>query len=146
MTDPTVEVHVDAGRSGADPVRLEAAVRHVLAEEGVEAGEVSLALLGDAGIRDLNREHLGRDRPTDVIAFALWDEGEPVVGDVYLGSDQARRQAEAEGVPVAEELLRLAIHGTLHVLGWDHPEGPGEREDSPMYRRQEELLASLPRP
>ncbi len=127
----------------ADPRELERAVRATLEAEGVEQGEVSLALLDDAAIQDLNRRHLGHDRPTDVLAFALWDDGEPVVGDVYVGLEQARRQAGEVGVSLREELVRLAVHGTLHVLGWDHPEEGGARSASPMYRRQEGLVASI---
>ena len=122
---------------------LEAAVRAVLAEEGIEVAEVSLALLDDEAIQALNRRHLGHDRPTDVIAFALWDEGEPVVGDVYIGVEEAARQAADAGVPREEELVRLAVHGTLHVLGWTHPDAPDERPASPMYRHQEALVARL---
>lgn len=125
------------------PDRLEAAVRATLEAEDVADAEISLTLLDDAAIQALNRDHLGHDRPTDVLAFALWEEGERVVGDVYLGIDQARRQAGEESVPLDEELLRLAVHGTLHVLGWDHPEDGDERPSSPMYRRQEEVLLAL---
>lgn len=139
-----IEVLLDTGGSTDAPeALLEAAVRRTLEAEGVDAGEVSLALLDDDAIRALNREHLGRDRPTDVIAFALWEEGETVLGDVYLGLEQARRQAAEEAVPVREELVRLAVHGTLHVLGWDHPAGAGARLASPMYRRQEALVAEI---
>jgi rRNA maturation RNase YbeY len=103
--------------------------------------EVSVALLGDDQMRDLNLRYLGRDASTDVLAFAL-GEGDDLVGDVYIGYEQARRQAAELGVPLAEELARLAIHGTLHVLGHDHPEGRG-RERSAMFRLQERLLAEL---
>jgi probable rRNA maturation factor len=61
------------------------------------------------------------------------------LGDIYVGYDQATRQAEEAGVPLPEELARLAIHGTLHVLGHDHPEGP-ERLESAMFRLQEQLV------
>jgi probable rRNA maturation factor len=141
-----IEVHVDAGTHPGAPVPLlESAVRTVLGAEGLEEGEVSVALLADADIRALNRTHLSRDRVTDVIAFRLEVEGRPVVGDVYLGWEQALRQAAAAGVAPEEELVRLVVHGTLHVLGWDHPAEPGERESSAMYRRQEELVAQVVR-
>lgn len=120
---------------------LERAVRQTFAAEGRERGEISLTLLDDEAIRVLNREYLDRDRVTDVIAFSLGSEESPV-GDVYVGADQALRQAGEYGVPVAEELVRLTIHGTLHVLGHDHPEGP-ERVGSPMYRLQETLVNQL---
>lgn len=120
---------------------LERAVQETFAAGGERRGELSLTLLGDAAIRALNREYLGKDRVTDVLAFSLGSEDRPV-GDVYVGADQAARQAEEYGVSVAEELVRLTIHGTLHVLGHDHPEGP-ERTESPMYRMQEALVAKL---
>ncbi|UCC25508.1 MAG: rRNA maturation RNase YbeY [Gemmatimonadales bacterium] len=138
-----VEVHVASGGRTELDGPLEAAVRLVLSHHRVDTAEVSLALLGDEAIQALNRDHLGHDYPTDVLSFALWEEGEPVVGDVYLGYEQALRQADAEGVPDLEELLRLAIHGTLHVLGYEHPEEAASRPSSEMYRLQEALLRDL---
>jgi probable rRNA maturation factor len=141
-----VEVVVETGRFRRAPrALLEAAVRHALAAEGVAEAEVSVALLGDAGMRDLNQEHLGHDWPTDVISFALHGPGEPVLGDVYVGVEQARRQAAEAGVSEAEELVRLAVHGTLHVLGWEHPEEPEARFASPMWARQESLVREVVR-
>lgn len=136
-----IRVQVDGSGMAAPPLEsLERAVRSVLDDGAVDEAEISVALLDDPGIRALNRAHLGHDRPTDVIAFALWSEGEPVVGDVYLGWEQALRQADEAGIDAEEELVRLAVHGTLHVLGWDHPEPAEDRGGSPMYRRQEALV------
>lgn len=136
-------VHVNAPDPEAAPVSLlERAVRRTLEEEGREEGEISVTLLPDDEIRAMNREHRGEDRTTDVLAFALHGEDEAPLGDVYVGVEQARRQAREAGVGWAEELVRLAIHGTLHVLGWDHPEGE-ERDGSPMFRRQEELVGKV---
>lgn len=126
---------------GVGAGELERAVGVVLADGGVAEAELSLTLLDDGGIRALNLRYLGEDRPTDVIAFALGRE--PVlVGDVYLGSEQAARQAAELGLPLGEELVRLAVHGTLHVLGHDHPEGD-DREESPMFRLQEALVRRI---
>jgi len=139
-------VSVGAGRFPDAPVTLlEQAVLHTLRAEGHADGEISVALLGDDEIRALNRTHLGHDIPTDVLSFALHEPGELVLGDVYLGAEQARRQAREEGVSEAEELVRLAVHGTLHVLGWDHPEDADARTASRMWRRQEALVAKLMR-
>ena len=133
---------VEPGDAGEETAAcLDRAVLLTLKSEGVTDAELSLTLLGDEEIRELNRTHLSLDRPTDVIAFALFDEGEPVVGDIYLGLDQARLHASREGITIVEELVRLAIHGTLHVLGWTHPEREDAREDSAMYRRQETLVS-----
>ena len=79
--------------------------------------------------------------PTDVISFSLGD-GDELLGDIYVGLPQARRQAEDFGVALDEELVRLAIHGSLHVLGYDHPDGP-EREGCAMYALQEAYLKSI---
>ncbi len=121
--------------------RLEAAVRHTLEEERAPESEISVTLLDDAGIRVLNRDYLDEDRPTDVLSFSLGDEDSPL-GDVYIGVEQARRQAAERGIALDEELVRLSVHGTLHVLGYDHPDGP-DREASPMFLRQEELVRSV---
>lgn len=138
----SVAVHV--GRFRRVPrALLERAVRRTLVAEGADGGELSVALLGDDAIRALNRDHLGHDRVTDVLAFALHGRGEPVLGDVYLGVPQARRQAAEADVTEAEELVRLAVHGTLHVLGWDHPAAGPARLRSPMWTRQEELVAEV---
>lgn len=138
-----VEVLVDAGADPGARETVRRAVLHTLAAEGVETGEISVALLDDVAIRNLNRRHLEHDRVTDVISFPLWQEGEPVFGDIYLGREQAARQAREAGVPLEEELLRLAVHGTLHVLGWNHPEEADARASCPMYRRQEALVREL---
>jgi probable rRNA maturation factor len=65
-----------------------------------------------------------------------------VVGDIYICPDVARANASAARCGVREELLRLVVHGTLHVLGWDHPEDDA-RVASAMWRRQEKLLAAI---
>lgn len=141
MSDDELDVSVN-GADGAVAALLERAVRATLAAEGVDRAEVSLTLLADAEIQALNLEYLGRDRPTDVIAFDLADEGGPPLGDVYVGADQARRQAAELEVDLSEELVRLAVHGTLHVLGYDHPDGP-ERVDTAMYALQERMVAAV---
>ena len=145
MTDGIdVEVSVGEGVDApVDPSRVEAAVRHVLRAEGVSAAEISVALVSDAEITALNQDYLQHQGPTDVISFALHDEGQPPLGDVYVGVDQAVRQAAEFGATPADEVIRLAVHGTLHVLGYDHPEGDG-RTESEMFARQEELLKRLP--
>ncbi len=116
--------------------------RTVLQQAGHRDGTLSVTLLDDVGITALNGRYLGRDGPTDVIAFALHEPEEAPVGDVYVGVEQAARQASAYGVPLAEELVRLVVHGTLHVLGHDHPAGP-EREASDMWVLQERLVREV---
>jgi probable rRNA maturation factor len=133
----------DGGRPAIDGEELERAVRLACESQGASEGEVSVALLDDAAIGSLHEAHLHQEGPTDVLAFALYDEGEPVVGDVYVGIEQAARQAEELGVSLREELVRLVVHGTLHVLGLDHPEEAAARDESPMYRTQESLVRAV---
>jgi len=143
MDEIDVEVNVGDGVTPpVEPERVEAAVRHVRAAEGVDAAEISVALVADDEIASLNQDYLQHEGPTDVISFALHEEGDPPLGDVYVGIDQAARQAAEFGATPAEEVLRLAIHGTLHVLGWDHPVDAG-RAESEMFARQEALLRAF---
>lgn len=118
---------------------IESAIRTVLRAEAAEDVEVSVALLSDESIRAIHRDYLNDDTPTDVITFPLREAGQPLVGDIYIGLERAAAQAAELGIPLDEEIVRLAIHSALHLLGWDHPEAEG-RTNSPMYRRQEELV------
>ena len=140
-----ITVLLDDGGRRAPLVDLERAVIATCSSQGAEEGEVSVALLDDDAIEHLNRVHLGHEGPTDVLAFALYEDGEPVLGDVYVGVDQAARQAADAGVTLDEELVRLVVHGTLHVLGLDHPEDADARVQSLMYQIQESLVAQITR-
>lgn len=93
-------------------------------------------------MRALNREWQAHDEPTDVLSFALPGPAGVVTGDVYICPSVARVHAREHDVPVREELIRLVVHGTLHVLGYDHPDGPG-RTRSAMWRRQERYVKAL---
>ncbi|HEX2165847.1 MAG TPA: rRNA maturation RNase YbeY [Longimicrobiales bacterium] len=118
------------------------AARAALRHENVRDAELSVTLLDDAEITAMNREFLSHDGVTDVISFALYGEGEDPVGDVYIGCDQALRQAISNEVSAAEELARLAVHGTLHILGHDHPDG-SERLKSEMWQLQEKVVKQV---
>jgi probable rRNA maturation factor len=123
-------------------------VQHVLAWERVRHTRVELTLLDPAAMRRLNRRATGRRSLTDVIAFALPQPDGTVLGDVYLCPEAAKRWvtngggAMREQGSVDEEIVRLAVHGTLHVLGYDHPNGPG-RMRSAMWRKQERYVGRL---
>ena len=141
LAGPRADVLLAAGVPAARPlgVLVRRAARAVLEAEDADGLELSITLLDDAAIRELNRDWLGHDRPTDVISFALGDDDAEPLGDVYIGVERAIEQATEAGVPVREELIRLVVHGTLHVLGHDHDEG-AERTKGAMWRRQEELV------
>ena len=136
-----VEVASDVGRLPVSLARVERLAAAVLRAEEVKHAMLSVAFVSRRTIAALNRRHLKRSGATDVIAFGFVPAGKrgPVVGDVYIAAEVARAQAAEFGVAYAEELLRLTVHGTLHVLGYDHPEGAG-RATSAMWRRQEALL------
>jgi rRNA maturation RNase YbeY len=123
-----------------------AAVRRAVAVvlAGERAGRVALTVTFLTGqqMRALNRRSLGHDYATDVIAFAMQHD-RVLVGDIYICPTVGRRAAARFGVPAREELLRL-VHGTLHVLGQDHPSGP-RRVASAMWRRQERYVQHLRR-
>ena len=147
-SDPeALTVHVNASSArGSGPAHatlidrdlLARAVRTTLLDEGVRSAEISVTLLDDDGIRALNHQYLDRDDVTDVLSFSLHDDGEPVLADVYIGQEQAVRQASELVVSTEEELVRLAIHGTLHALGYHHP--AADRARSPLFLRQEALV------
>ncbi len=143
MSQAVVEAYFGPGvEPEVELARVERALHAVLEVEGVRVGVLSVAYIADAEIADMNQRFLGHPGSTDVISFALHDPGDAPHGDVYVGADQANRQAGELGIPAAEEWLRLAIHGTLHVLGYDHPHD-GDPATSPMYVRQEALLAQV---
>lgn len=136
----TSEVIVSGGTDGlARAVRATAS--HVLQHERRRA-RVAITFVGKTQMRRLNAEYLGHDHATDVISFRLPQPDGSVAADIYICRYVAARNAHARAVPVREELLRLVVHGTLHILGWDHP-GDATRTRSPMWRRQERYLASL---
>jgi probable rRNA maturation factor len=120
---------------------VERITRSVLQGERRQA-RISVTFLGPARMRALNLEWKGHDRPTDVLSFALPGPAGELMGDVYICPAVARSQAARFEIPAREELIRLVIHGTLHVLGYDHPEDAG-RTRSKMWRRQERYLKAL---
>lgn len=87
--------------------------------------EISFVITNDKSIHELNRTYRGKNRPTDVLAFAM-QEGEftslaeNVLGDVIVSVETARRQASERKVSLLEEVTMLMAHGLLHLLGWDH--------------------------
>jgi probable rRNA maturation factor len=121
----------------------EAAVTALTAERAKDA-MLSITFVGRATMSQLNHRYLGHHGPTDVISFGLGRAGTrgAVVGDIYICAEIARENARRQGIPAGEELLRLVVHGTLHVLGHDHPTGSG-RTTSSMWRRQERILARV---
>ena len=132
-------VTLEGVRVPVSRARVTEIARAVLRAERVKDAMLSITFV-------MNREHLNRGGLTDVIAFGFRAAGRtgPIVGDVYIAPDVARVSAVENRVPVREEVTRLVVHGTLHVLGHDHPDGDG-RTTSAMWRRQESLVRRLAR-
>jgi probable rRNA maturation factor len=95
-------------------------------------GVVTVAVVPDARVRSLNRQYRGKDSATDVLSFPAGEPGE--LGDVVIAAGVAGRQARQAGHPIAVELRVLALHGLLHLLGYDH-----ERDDGRMARLEHRL-------
>ena len=95
-------------------------------------------------IHELNKEYRGIDRPTDVISFALEDDKSfnrndiRLLGDIYISIDRAREQAKEYGHSFLRELYFLAVHGLLHLLGYDHMT---KEDEKVMFGKQEEILS-----
>lgn len=131
--------------------RLRDAVRRTLEAEGVVEAEVSVAVVGDAEMQELNRTHLQHDYPTDVLSFLLDAEygprrrdvaGNPAAprridGEVIVSAETARRRAAEFGWRPGWELLLYVVHGTLHLCGHDD-QSPSQRRG--MRRRERAIL------
>ncbi|MEO7085706.1 MAG: rRNA maturation RNase YbeY [Gemmatimonadaceae bacterium] len=139
-----INVSLDGVRSPIARARVAEISQSVLRGEGIKSALVSITLVMPRAIAKLNAEHLKHSGPTDVISFGFSraTSADPVVGDIYICPDVARANARRLGASIREELARLVVHGTLHVLGYVHPDGDG-REHSDMWRRQERLLKRL---
>ena len=126
---------------------LRSVARKILSVSGCPEARLSILITDDAGIRELNRDWLGKDRPTNVISFAM-QEGEgagvqaDLLGDVAISAETAARDAAEAGVTVEYELYFLLLHGILHLLGYDHERGTAA-EARRMEAREQELFAQL---
>lgn len=141
--EPGIDVDTGRRRLSLATASVRALAGFVLHRERVRSAMLSIAFVSRRTISDINKRHLGHQGDTDVITFALGraTPSAPLVGDIYVAPDVVREQARRWRVPVREELARVVVHGVLHAIGHDHPEGEG-RERSPMWKRQERWLAA----
>jgi rRNA maturation RNase YbeY len=125
--------------------RLGRSARRLLVALRMPESELSLVLVSDAVMHALNRTWRGKNRPTDVLAFAQREGASTppaeLLGDVVISVDTARRQADDLGHSLASEGERLLVHGLLHLLGYDHERSA--REARRMQRRERALLRVL---
>ena len=115
--------------------------------EKLKVGDVSfnVIIVDNDYIHKLNKEYRNIDRETDVISFALEDDKtfnplERVLGDIYISIDKAKSQSEEYGHSLKRELCFLAVHGMLHLLGYDHME---KEDEKVMFGLQEEILDEM---
>lgn len=139
--------------------RLEQLLQLAGQTEGIEEGEVTLTFVDDAEIHQLNREYRGIDRPTDVLSFAMQEDGgdeleivyevdsedEPIptgmdsmLGDIIISVETAKAQSEEYGHTLEREIGFLFVHGFLHLLGYDHGD---EASEAVMTAKQEAVLS-----
>ena len=139
-----IDISSSVRRLSVSRQRIRDAATATLRAGRVKDAMLSITFVGRAAISRLNRRYLGHEGQTDVISFGLARLGKrgAVIGDIYICAEVARDNARRQEIPAGEELLRLVVHGTLHVLGSDHPVGPA-RTKSPMWRRQEKILARI---
>lgn len=125
----SVEVDTDTFRRSAE---------EILSSLVGDEGEASVVFVSDERIRELNRDYRKVDRPTDVLSFSTYEDdfSGGVIGDVYVSVETAGRQAGEQGVTLEEELLRLMIHGLLHLVGHTHD---GEEDGARMRALEDEL-------
>jgi probable rRNA maturation factor len=139
LPEHRVTVHIDPRYRGVvSSARVRVTVQAALTAQAAPPGEVSVRLTGDAVLRRLNRDFLGHDYATDVLSFPAGAPG--YHGDLALSVPRARAQARAGGHPVVAELQLLLVHGTLHLLGFDHDT---PRRRARMWAAQARILASV---
>jgi len=114
-----IEVASEQDKLPIDESRLVEAARRVLAGEGISSGTVSLAVVNDARIHELNRRYLNHDYPTDVLSFVLEQSPAHLAGEVIVSADTAISSSARYGWSPADELLLYVIHGCLHLAGQD---------------------------
>ncbi|MBI5596284.1 MAG: rRNA maturation RNase YbeY [Elusimicrobia bacterium] len=134
----------NAGVLGADgETAVAKGVRAALGPRARRPGELCVVFASDAQVRALNKRHLDRDRDTDVIAFPYpktSGQADAPFGDVYVALGVARRQAKALGHALLKEAVTLAVHGTLHLVGYDDHAPADKRR---MFKRQDRLVAGV---
>ena len=145
----TVEAQIAPAFAGAIPEEQLQQIAEAVLRHEARPGQMTVVLTDDVGIQQLNHDFLGIDAPTDVLSFSAQEDSGPFVGspeasgylgDVIISYPQAMAQAEELGHPVGQEIDLLVVHGTLHLLGYDHVTS---EERAAMWARQDEILSGL---
>ncbi len=137
-------VHIQLSKRVVTAALIRQAVQATLAHQHAPAGTVNVHVAEDTYLHELNRAFLGHDYATDVLSFPAGEvdpaTGLQVFGDLALSWQRAQAQAAAGGHPVSAEVQLLVVHGTLHLLGFDHATPAQKRR---MWRAQAEILSGL---
>jgi probable rRNA maturation factor len=137
-------INIDSQYGFSDNTLLERAARFTLDHEFVPNSDMTIVLSDDAHLRELNKQYLGIDAPTDVLSFPSSEIDPetdiPYIGDVILSIPRAMEQAQSASHSVEAEVQLLVVHGTLHLLGHDHAE-PAEK--ARMWQAQAEVMVKL---
>ncbi len=146
----TIDITNDQGKL-LFPVAYRTLIRRAVktalkSEDFDRPAEVSVTIVDNEAIHEMNLEHRGIDRPTDVLSFPMFDEdfddGEAcVLGDIVISLEKAKEQAESYGHSLEREIAFLTVHSVLHLLGYDHEEG--KAEESEMFAKQEKILETM---
>ena len=138
-------INIDNQQDFLESALLQRAARLTLDLESAPVdADITIVLTDDAQLHELNKEFLGVDAPTDVLSFPASESdpetGTPYLGDILISIPRATQQAQAAGHPVEAEVQLLVIHGTLHLLGYDHAEA---EEKTKMWNAQSEVMSRL---
>lgn len=123
-----------------DEELIRRAAQLVLAGEDIYQAEISIAVVDDSEIHQLNQQYLEHDYPTDVLSFLLSEEEELLEGEIILSADTAAREAAEYGWPTSHEMCLYVIHGVLHLVGYD--DGTRAERDA-MQAREDRYLSEL---
>ncbi len=120
---------------------LEGAVKAAVKKMRGATGVINVSVVGNTRMRRLNREYRGKDRPTDVLSFPRGKPNFGEIGDILIAWPVIRAQAKRHGVTELDELRRMAVHGVLHLFGYDHEKS--EKDEKIMFALQEKILKGL---
>lgn len=123
---------------------IKVCVEKILKELNLENVEVSITLTDDETIREINKQWRGKDKPTDVLSFPQEETigyKYKVLGDVIISLPYAKKQAKEIGFTFKEEVVRLLIHGILHLLGYDHERS--EEDEKIMFDLQDKIFENI---
>ena len=140
MSQFDIQINSDLSQLPIERCLLQAAIERVLRDAGITTAEISLAIVDDQQIHQLNLAHLQHDYATDVLSF-LFESGPTFVsGEVIVSAETAERVAAELNIAPRDELLLYVVHGTLHLVGFDDQQ-PAAR--ATMMQRELEVLAAL---